>query len=130
MSSYKLILCFFSAVLLMASCLKSEEQQKCEAAVISFLGDKFTDYDPGDFDAVYEQKYSIVQDKIKSAEAVKYSVVHSYTADGSVRENIYFHLDSQMTVLGQMSSKQMADMTIELLKDNNEVISPFNDIPQ
>jgi hypothetical protein len=106
------------------------DRETCKKAVGKYLSKRSKDYKPKSWGECFVQKCpKEVQDKIKTKREVKYSMVHSYSIGGNKIVDMYFHLDKDFEVVGQLTSDEMMEITMSLLKKSPKLDSIMSSMP-
>jgi len=111
----RLAFCILLAMLF-GGCGRYLERNSAIRSVKAYVKSAHSDYVPNGFGEFFEQTYPReIEEAIGTTGRVKYSLVHSYLADGTSHTGVYFHLDENFEVLGSLTMDQMTDLTMTLI---------------
>ncbi len=92
------------------------DKPKAEASVKQYMSET-KNYKAISFGEFFEQADTQgIQEKLKTKEKIKYSLVHTYSIGSTKTIDMYFHLDEKYKVLGKIPFKEMEQM---MLKENS-----------
>jgi hypothetical protein len=93
------------------------DKSKAEVSVSKYMSVSNKNYKSVSFGEFFEQTDTKgIQEKLKTKEKIKYSLVHTYTIGSTKITDMYFHLDEKYKVLGKIPFKEMEQM---MLKENS-----------
>lgn len=105
------------------------DKKKSEIAVVNYLTSKHKNYKSISFGECFNQTYTNeVQEKIKTKKKVIYSVIHTYSIGKTMYSEMYFHLDANYEVVGNLTSEEMDKINSDLLNKSGKLDSLFNTI--
>jgi lipoprotein NlpI len=108
----------FISILLSSNICSAQDDAKAQKAVQNYLAAKYSNYKPHSFGELFIQFYpDAIQKQIKTTRKIKYSMTHSYYLGNKIIKDEYFHLDSNYTVLGQLSEASMMELTTNILPE-------------
>ncbi len=92
----------------------SQNQKIAEDAVKDYLTDTSNSYVPMSFGKVFKQlDADDIQKELTTNQTVVYTIRHTYYIEGKLHEDVFFHLDDKMNIIGFLTNEQMMDLTMK-----------------
>ncbi len=128
-SNGRLVFCF-SLIVVIAQACGFTSRSRAERNVTDYMISRSDDYVPKEFGDFFEQYQTVdIEQAMHTRQQVKYSLVHTYLSRGKRYEQVYFHLDNDLKVIGALTKQEMMEIVMKDLQPKlDEMMRP--DLPE